>query len=198
VATSREGFTLLEVLLALSIAAAVLAVTFGGLRAGVGAWAAGRARADEQQHARSLAFLIQRTLMAAQPYLEPVPGGQPLLRFEGEPWRLAFVTAEPPSPVGAPVAFTAVVLRVDAGLGIYVRPLPNADPFATEAPAVVDPAVTGLRFRYLREPTFWEEAWDGARERRLPRAVEVTLTTTAGGRAATHAPVVVPVPAGWR
>ena len=41
---------------------------------------------------------------------------------------------------------------------------------------------TAVRFRYLGpEPEAWQEQWNTSEARQLPRAVEITLLTGAGG-----------------
>ena len=62
------GFTLLELLLALSIVGVLLAIAFGGLRTGIMAWTRGEDRADVQQRARGLSQILVRTVGGAYPY----------------------------------------------------------------------------------------------------------------------------------
>jgi len=201
----ERGFTLLEILLALSIVAALLAITFGGLRVGLAAWRQGEDRAEAQQHARSLVEVLRRSLAATHPYQVPPPGGggQPTILFEGDPERLSFVTTAPPFPMTVPIAFTAVTFALEggeaAGLGLRQKPLPNTDPFERLAPILLDGSVTAMTFRYLRDVAgSWEERWDTAAEQRLPRAVEVTIATSVRGREIEHPPFIVPILAGTR
>jgi prepilin-type N-terminal cleavage/methylation domain-containing protein len=221
---SRSGFTLVEMMIALSIVAALVAVAFGGLRIGVAAWQRGEDRAETHQRVRGLVELLGRGVGGAFAYIGPTPPGQqPALPgqqptppgqlptpqgrqstplFQGEPTRLSFVTVSPPVPPGASVAFTAVTLSLDEGpspgLAVRQKVLPNAEPFEAVTPVLVDPSVTALSFRYLREGDVWESAWDGARERALPRAVEITVKTTAGERAPEQPPLVVAIHTGPR
>ncbi|HET7873910.1 MAG TPA: type II secretion system protein GspJ [Methylomirabilota bacterium] len=194
-----RGFTLLELLLALSIVATMLVILFAGVGVGFKAWRQGEARAEGLQRERGLAQLLARPLAAAFPYLGPADrGGARVIRFEGEPDRLSFVTAAPPVPLSPAIAFTAVTLAMERqgapGLAIREKALPNLDPFGPARPAVVDPAVTGLRFRYLREPGApWQERWDAAQERGLPRAVEITVTTAETGQLRPQPPIVVTI-----
>ena len=59
----------------------------------------------------NLTQIITRTLGAAYPYQAAALGREPArLLFEGEPDRVAFVTAAPPFPGAESVAFTAVTL----------------------------------------------------------------------------------------
>jgi general secretion pathway protein J len=180
-----RGFTLLEVILALSIAAAMLVITFGGLRVGLAAWQRGAHRAADIDHTRSLALLLERALEGAFPYrIDPDDGQGPRILFEGQPDRLTLVTASPPFPVAASIAFTAVSLSREAGgLSVRQQPLPNQLALDALDPVLVDAETTAVRFRYLGEkPEAWQDRWDVSKEKTLPRAVEITLVTGTGGR----------------
>jgi len=183
---AAAGFTLIEVVIALTLVAALLAVTFGGLRVGLAAWRQGDARAERLQRVRSLNQLLVRAVGGAHPYRVDATGPAPLA-FQGERDRLAFVTARPPVPLPAPIAFTAVSLALEpTGLTIREAALPSRDLFGALAPVLADPEVVAVQFRYLRgEDRTWAERWDGASEQALPAAIEITLTD--------QAPVVVPI-----
>ena len=193
----QRGFTLLELILALSIVAAMLAIVFGGLRVGIRAWQRGGERSEALQHARSLAALLTQSLGGAAAYLAPAAAGaQPEVLFQGQPDRLGFVTTSPPFPLPGTIAFTAVMLSIDEGeqIGFAIREkaMPNEDPFEETPPILVDPTLTGVRFRYMRDVEgSWEEVWDGATERALPRAIEVTLTTLVNGQLVEQSPISV-------
>ena len=193
----ERGFTLLELLIALSIVAALLAIMLGGLRVGLAAWRQGDDRAEAHQHLRSLAGLLTRSTAGAFPYrMASEPGATPVVQFQGEERRLAFVTFSPPVPLAAPIAFTAVVFAFEEGerhgLSVREKALPNFEPFDEAAtPVLVDPAVTGVTFRYLRPAGSWESQWDGAAERALPRAVEIRLTAELNGRVERFPPLTI-------
>ena len=197
----QRGFTLVEVVIALTIVATLLVVMFGSLRVGLAAWQRGDERAEVLDRARSLTQIVTRTLGAAHPYTTSAHGGEaPRLLFEGTPDRVAFVTAEPPFPTAAPIAFTAVTLSRDAGpvagLAMRQKPLPNEEPFDRGLqPALVDGTVSDVRFRYLRESDrVWTENWDAVEEKALPLAVEITLTIVQAGRSAPQPPLIVSLP----
>jgi general secretion pathway protein J len=197
----QRGFTLVEVVIALTIVATLLVVMFGSLRAGLTAWQRGDERAEVLDRARSITQIVTRTLGAAHPYMTSAQGGEaPRLLFEGTPDRVAFVTAVPPFPTAAPIAFTAVTLSHDVGavpgLAVRQKPLPNEEPFDRGLqPALVDGAVSDVGFRYLRESDrAWTERWDAAEEKALPLAVEITLSIVQAGRSAPQAPLIVSLP----
>jgi general secretion pathway protein J len=194
----QRGFTLVEVVIALTIVATLLVVMFGSLRVGMAAWQRGDERAEVLERARSLTQIVTRSLGAAHPYMTSPQGRESArLLFEGAPDRLAFVTGAPPFPTAAPIAFTAVTLSQDVGqvpgLAVRQKPLPNEKPFDPDLqPALVDGTVSDVRFRYLREPDHvWTDRWDAVQERALPAAVEVTLSIVQAGRTARQQPPLV-------
>lgn len=86
------GFTLLEVLLALSIGALVLVAAFGGLQLGMRAWSAGAAEGERLEMQQAVLDWITRQLGAARPLpLEPGSGQRARPVFDGRPDGVRFV-----------------------------------------------------------------------------------------------------------
>jgi general secretion pathway protein J len=197
----ERGFTLLELLVALAIVGALLALALGSLRVGLAAWRQGDDRAEAHAHLRSLSELLARSVAAAFPYRQSgTEGGEAQVQFKGDEGRLSFVTLAPPFPLAAPVTFTAVTFaRLEGerpGLAIREKALPNFDPFEEAEPVFLDSAVTTLEFKYLGpDGSSWDSSWDGAEKRELPRAVQIRLTATLGGRTETLPPLTISIPA---
>jgi general secretion pathway protein J len=192
----ERGFTLVEVLLALSVGAALLVVAFGGVRLGLAAWGRGEARAAALEHDRSLEQVLRRAVGGAFPYRGAiVKAGASGLFFDGQPDRLTLVTVAPPIAATIPIAFTAVHLSQDErGLAVRQLSLPNREPVDQVTALLVDPAVVALRFRYLgEEAEKWSDRWEPGRGQGLPRAVEIRLTTESGGRRVEQPPLVVAI-----
>ena len=195
----ERGFTLLELVLALSIVAVMLVVLFGGLRVSLRAWARGEEQAESLQHGRGLNQLVEGALAGAYPFQGKLDqNATPQLFFVGEAERLSFVTVSPPIVLPTPVAFTAVTLSTEGGsnpgLTIREKALPNFEPFEEVQPSLVDPSVTGIRFRYLRgSDGAWEDTWDVTQEQSLPRAIEVTLIARVNGRSQEQPAVTIPI-----
>jgi general secretion pathway protein J len=194
------GFTLIEVVLALSIVAIMVTMLFGGLRVGLRAWQRGEDAAAALQHSRSMTQLLEQALAGTYWYLARTDQNDtaPVLLFKGEADRLSFVTVSPPLPPATPMPFVAVTLSMDAGstpgFAIREKALPNFDPFEAVAPSVVDPTIASIHFRYQRADGDWQEAWDSVDEQALPQAVEVSVTSTASGRAEDPRPTVMTIP----
>ena len=192
----QQGFTFVEVLLALAIVGALLAVAFGGLRVGLAAWRQGEDRAEAHQHVRGVALGLERALAGSYPYTGPrgeAPEAQ--LLFSGAERRLEFVTQTAPFAFPVPIAFTAVVIEFaegdQPGLVVRQRPLPNRNPFTETTVMLQDPTITTLTFAYLDDGGAWRDTWDADADKTLPRAVRVTLGTNTGGRTETLPSITV-------
>ena len=191
-----RGFTLVEMLLALSIGAAMLVIMFGGIRAALAAWGRGEARAIALEHGRSLAQVLGRAVAGTFPYRRTATEGAPAqIMFDGQPDRLTFVTVSPATPPTSDIAFTAMsVSRDDQGLALRQMALPNLEPLGRVQPVLIDSTVTAVRFRYLASGgDAWKDRWDMSTEQSLPRAVEIRLATRVGSRDVEQTPLVVPV-----
>jgi general secretion pathway protein J len=191
-----RGFTLIEVVLALSIAAAVLVIVFGGLRVGLAAWSKGEARAARLDHARGVLVLLERALDGAFPYrFVPAERREARVLFDGRPDQLTFATLAPPFPAAVPIAFTAVSLSSgETGLALRQQVLPSSLAFDRLPPVLVDGETAAVRFRYLGEtPGAWQEEWDMGREEAIPRAIEITLVGRGDPRGAAAQVLTVPV-----
>jgi general secretion pathway protein J len=194
-AGGARGFTLVELLIALAIVGALVAIAFGGLRVAVASWRQGEDRAESHQHVRSVAFLLGRAVSGAYPYrASRGQGPDPVVLFAGTETRVEFVTLAAPFPGAIPVAFTAIVLSVDdggePGLVVRQRALPNRAPFSEAAIVYRDPSVTTLKLAYLDEGG-WKDTWDGAEAKGTPRAVKVTIATALNGRTEELPPLTV-------
>jgi prepilin-type N-terminal cleavage/methylation domain-containing protein len=200
--SGERGFTLLELVLALAIVGALVVIAFGGVRIALAAWRQGEDRAEAHQHARSVALSLARSISAAYPYTAPLAEGPTrTLLFTGGESRLEFVSQAPPYPASIPVAFTAVIFELGTsderrGLVVRQRVLPNRDPFTEAVVVFNDPAMTSLSFSYLDDGGAWQPAWETETDKRLPRAIRISVGGTIGGRAETLVPLTIPLRVG--
>jgi general secretion pathway protein J len=197
--TDPRGFTLIEVVIAVSILAVVVLMGAWSLRVGLRAWEAGQRRVDVQQESRALVELVSEALAAAHPYqgrlgLSP----ERVVLFEGEAEEVRFVTTAPPLGLDAPNApFHAVVLGRTGSdtLRMIERIVPTDEPFDGGPERVLSRSVTRFRLTYQDETGAWQERWDGKEVGGLPTAVKLELVVGTGRVAPA---VVIPLPLGKR
>jgi general secretion pathway protein J len=192
-----RGFTLIEIVLALSTLAVVVLLATAALRIGFRAWEAGQRRADLQQESRALVELIGDALAGAAPYqARRGLSTERVVLFEGEPEEVRFVTSAPPLTLEAPAApFHAVVLgrKGDDALRLVERLVPAEEPFAGPE-RVLSRSVTRFTLAYRDEAGAWQERWNASEAGGLPTAVRFELRI---GSALQALPaVVVPLPLG--
>jgi general secretion pathway protein J len=198
----QRGFTLLELLLALAIVGALVVIAFGGVRIALASWRQGEDRAEAYQHLRGVALTLGRTVGAAYPYNAP-RGDTPtaVLLFGGSGSSLELVTQAAPYPAAVPIAFTAVVIELGTtdehrGLVIRQRLLPNRNPFTDAVVVFNDPTLTELSFSYLDDGGAWQDTWDVETQKRLPKAIRISVGGTLHGRAQALLPLTVPLRVG--
>jgi len=197
----ERGFTLLELVMALAIVGALVVIAFSGVRIALAAWRQGEERAEAHQHIRSVVLSLARSVSAAYAYR--APRGEtptPALLFAGTESRLEFVTQAAPYPTSISVAFTAVVFELGKderrGLVIRQRVLPNRNPFTDSEVVFNDPTLTELSFSYLDENGSWQDTWETDTQKRLPRAIRISVGGTVGGRVQALLPMTVPLRVG--
>jgi general secretion pathway protein J len=196
----RAGFTLIEVILAVSILAVVVLLATAALRVGLRAWEAGQRRVDAQQESRALVELLSEALAGAFPYQGRL-GQNPerVMLFEGEAEEVRFVTNAPPLTLDAPAApFHAVVLgrKGQDALRLIERLVPAEEPFGPGPERVLSRSVTRFTLAYRDESGTWQEKWDAREAGGLPTAVRLDLAVGNLQRAASE--VVIALPLGKR
>jgi prepilin-type N-terminal cleavage/methylation domain-containing protein len=172
----EAGFTLLEVLISLTILSLIFVAVLGAIQVGAKSWESGEARAEENQRNRSLVDILARDLAMIYP-LRVKAQDMDVIAFHGKSDSLEFATlpqvfgAEPFSHM---IRIVAYAVEFDRGLvatGSY--------PLATQASVALedsvkplDERVSAVRFRYLvpegrpeenLTPT-WRDFWDPAQD----------------------------------
>ena len=188
----HSGFTLLELLISLTIVSVIVVIIFGALRIGIRAWEKGERDLDMRQRQRIVLDLIKRQL-ASTAVGEVWGGDQQLVSLKGDTKSIEFVSHIPLTPgtrIGMVyVKYVVTVAQGDEGerLTFYERNVASLDKSAGN-PDEGDSSelLTGMKsivFEYLKvrpgeEASRWQESWDPAVDKGVPRAVRVTLEET--------------------
>ena len=174
------GFTLLEVVLALTIFALMGATLYGAFSVGHSAVEKTEANSTRNQKQRATIELLGSYLRSAFPYKESAQ--DPAVFFSGESDSVTFVSAYSQAMGGRGMAKIylgkeeygerGTALKVEETTPVRV----SADILAAGATQglLIQADMRELRFTYLdpqAEDEKWEDRWDGRERRMLPRAV---------------------------
>ncbi len=191
-----SGFTLIEVVLALTLSAVVLSIVYSAMHLSYRTSRKGEARMDRSQHIRTLVDRLVPVIHSAYPLVQQIEEDRVLL-FSGESDSLGLVTADVdkyrPDNANLPGLRWVRFFVDDEGLNMEESYFFNEDVLEEEAGEIflVDSYVTNLEFEYYEikedesEGT-WLDEWDPDDEDlgilELPRAVRVHLTIEEEGR----------------
>lgn len=177
---NSHGFTLLELLISITILGIMMAVIMGSLRLGSRAWEKGEAKAEFNQKLRVVLDHMLEEIRSAHS-LHIVSDDEEIKyhAFWGEPYRIRFITTSPGLESEPGLAFPrAVEYFVEAGSGLAMRTVPclGGDCFGdleNQDMVVLDDNVSeiGFRFCYIPEPKpgedvqeqpecEWVDTWD--------------------------------------
>ncbi len=201
----NRGTTLIEVVLALSIAAIVLGVIYGAIVLAHRSMERGERRMDESQHFRTLIDRIAPVIHSLYPYVRRTPE-ETLIFFDGKSDSLGFVSTDIDiyrDDLANLPGLRWVRLYADSG-GLFLREsyFFNVDVLEDEGTGdalVIDPYVRSIAFEYLEikedeTQGTWLDEWDiedEDRNQKLPRAVRISLRVEEGGKEVTMPPFVV-------
>lgn len=109
----HAGFTLLELLIAMTLLGMILVLLFGGLRLAVRSWDTSQKQVDSLNSVRSLEGFLRRELSVTYPYIwKNVPGRQ--VAFLGERNKVSFVAQLPTRVGGGGLYLISVALEQQA------------------------------------------------------------------------------------
>lgn len=187
-AVCTRGFTLLELLISLTITAVIVVLVFGAFRIGVRAWEKGEADIAYYQRLRAVLELLHRQMASIE--IRRVDSETSPYAVVGEADWLHFVSRTPVVPTN-PYGLVYVQYRVEEGdegleLQLYEKNLALAE----NAEALIEPdelhshvllsGMAQIAFDYLGEKSAgeesaWEERWEGQKTRAFPRAVRLRV-----------------------
>lgn len=201
-ADSTRGFTLIEVLLAMTLLAMGLALAFAVVRSTQVISARGEALAAKSERMRTVDGFLRARLANALPIARSSATGEPPVRFIGEPERMSFVADLPPYlGYGGPHLHELAVVRegdqqrLELALSLVPQEAANAVQ-QSRAPDVLVDGLKAAHFRYRGRDSQggigdWQDSWPWPE--RMPLQVEVVLEPGAGGA---WPPTLVSLPQG--
>lgn len=185
--TRAAGFTLLELLIAMSLLGFILALLFAGMRLGARSWDAGEALAEKSAHMAALQGFLRRELSQAVPYKwKKKPDMN--LAFIGQPGfiRLVAPISVRSGPGGRFQIGLDLAQENERGQLVMRTAMPDLNTvdfsaLANAAPTVLAEQVAELSFAYFGAdnkdaPPYWREQWGNQEtEQRLPLLIRVRI-----------------------
>ena len=184
---AQQGFTLLELLVALVVFGLLLTTAYAGLRTAVTGWERAEIRIEAREEQRAVTRFLRRTLAEITP-LARIGQGTWAVWFEGTPERLVFTSTMPALVAAGGVQEMALAVGVDEasgqrGLLLTWQPLdPEAEPGAFDSTdrttRLLAENVDKLSFEFFgsaeseNEPR-WHFRWEA--RRRLPEMIRVVV-----------------------
>ena len=184
--SSRAGFTLLELLVAMTLLGLIGAMAAGGFRFGLAAWERGGETGMAATEASQALKAVRRLFDGARPIpLRAQVNQEPAILFTGTPDHVTFA-APLPAAVAPPGEHLVELRLVGDRLMLRATPLGHATPTlgAESLSAVLVEGVSGARFRYFGTlpvadgedggpSMLWQPVWAGRRV--LPMLVALDL-----------------------
>ena len=178
-----RGFTLLELLVAITLLGLLAAALLGGLRLGIRAWETSEQRLEATSQVTIVQDFLRERLVQAYPLQDYGDGIERPLAFEGAAGRLSFVTLMP-EHLGA--GFHRMVVGLvnrggvaDLALTWWPSELTMAAALTEEVvhERVLLTGIAGLEFAYLGalqpdQPPLWQAEWHQAA---LPLLIRVRV-----------------------
>ncbi len=184
----ERGFTLLEMLIAMTLLGLLMLGLFGGLRLGARVWEASDARSADRARIEAVQRFIRTYLGQARPLAAADRTGDDLVAFIGRPGGLDF-TATLPTHLSAGgfehVALSLAERDRDQGLVLEHGPLRRREDGRAELIQLEEPEtavlldnVAAVEFSYYGahdrdEDGEWSDRWDD--EDRLPLLVRIRV-----------------------
>jgi general secretion pathway protein J len=186
------GFTLIEVVVTLTILGFILVIISGAFRLGISAWDRGESIKEEYQKIRIVSQLVTRQVKSIVPYkIQTKKAEGDYLAFEGKAQSLRFVSALPVK-THQPEGFVYTIYQFKESdqnggrLILYEQRVLNRNLFEEEPKEGIGiPLIEGVSrilFEYYQEEDLsknqteaWLEEWSAKEKKELPKCLKMTV-----------------------
>lgn len=169
----ERGFTLLELLVSMTLLAMLFVLLFGGLRFGMRAWERGTSTADAVDQVRAVQELLRGEIERACPHVIPNtdPQAPPRVQFAGDSNAVSFLGPAPNAAGSARCVRLSLSLAPD---GKHQRLVLNINGNDSDLLRGVQSA----DLAYLADGGVWQSGWSG--QRVLPALIRVRVSFPKG------------------
>jgi general secretion pathway protein J len=171
----ETGFTLLELIIAITILSLITLIIGSGFRIGIRAWEKGDKETGEIQRLRILSSMLSQQIMSAYPYkMKFEDRDEPAIIFTGKPHSLMFVTTLTDQSYGG---FKWVKYLFSEGNLLYkegLLPDKKLEEKIKRGEEIIDTDMDDIGFAYMSDDGEWRDSWDYGEN--LPRAVQVKIS----------------------
>lgn len=177
---AERGFTLIEVLIGVTLLALLATLIATGTHFSGRAWNAAERQTGEVHDMEAVEALLRRTIAQAHPSFATADPADMTIAFTGDRDSLSLVAAQPGSLGNGPwVREHFYLAPAGKARALFLSWRPDAPPSGTAPPGrIVLDHVGALRFAYFGQPgpgeaAIWLEQWAG--RDRLPELVRVVI-----------------------
>ncbi len=175
---NQDGFTLLELIVSMTILSLVTVLIGSGFRLALDSWEKGEAETAWTQRLRVLSMLMSQQLKSAYPYkinTEDEDENEKIVLFDGKQDSIMFVTTLADSVYGGfkwvKYSFKDETLIYNEG----ILPDKEVDEKETGDGEIIDTDLDEVNFEYFSsDDSEWKESWDT--KERLPGAVRIKIS----------------------
>jgi general secretion pathway protein J len=189
---NRQAFTLIELIISLTIIAVILVIIFGAFRIAIRAWEKGEKDIDKQQRYRIVLDLIHRQISSVT-YKKAKIDDIDQLILKGDTKSFEFtshVSLKPENKFGVAYVKYVVVegenskerlIAYEKNMVLFDKDFKFSD-IAPDAFFELIPDATAISFEYLKPPELdleeepkWQDKWDTENDQGLPLAVKLSV-----------------------
>jgi len=197
-----SGFTLLEVLIAISLSAILMVVLSAGFSQITKRWEQQDGLLDQRLDESMILMELEKAILGAFPYTYQSKGFKRFIFFDGDSSSVRLISTMSPA-YDNQVMIWWLEAKPGGGLKLQVTPALTGDPnevlekLKSEATEVLDGFK--IRFEYLKltkkKQKVWKKQWSGKEKQSLPIAMRISLEEISEDDNKRHLELISMIPA---